>query len=101
MNARPSKTDKPVKADIGDQTDVEQTALMITPRDVRAVMVSAAPASEKIAELEAMKREVSARVRADPDHDLEPIANEINHAIENLNQQVAGGASSESERNQT
>ena len=84
MNARPSKTDKPVKAEVGDQTDVEQTALTITPGDVRAVMVSAAPASEKIAELEAMKREVDARMRADPDHELEPIAKEIDHAIDNL-----------------
>lgn len=87
MNAKASRTDKPVKADVGDETDVTQTAFVITPRDVRAVMVSAAPVSEKLAELEAMKREVDARVRADPDHDLEPIANEIDQAIDRLGRQ--------------
>ncbi|MEQ8295952.1 MAG: hypothetical protein RIB53_02415 [Roseitalea porphyridii] len=87
MNAKASQTDKPVKADVGDETDVAQTALVITPRDVRAVMVSATPASEKLAELEAMKREVDARMRADPDHDLEPIAKEIDQAIKHLGSQ--------------
>lgn len=78
-----------VDADVGDETDVEQTAQTINSREIDALVMSEEPLGKRLKALKGMKTELQARLAKNKGDDLAPLAKQIDSAIDRLS--GAGG----------
>lgn len=90
MSNEKSRNDSPpVKAEVGNETDVEQTAQTISSREIEALVVSEEPTDRKLEALQTMKSELQARLAKNHGDDLAPLAEQVDSAIDQLSS--AGG----------
>ena len=71
----------PVDAQVGGDADIGGIAQTITSDDIDAIVMSPAPANERLDALHGMRSELEARSHADFGNEIEPLINQIEAGI--------------------